>query len=349
MKRAKLIGIAAAIIVVIVAILLYNKSKSEAKSRTDILTSFPVSVATVANEKLSGVHSFVGTIMANNDVAVVSEAQGRITAVRAEVGEYRSAGSTIVEVDNELKQAAFATAEVNYEKAKKDLERFEALAKQNSATDQQLETARLGFKSAEAQYVLARRQLRDTKVTTPISGVVTARNVDVGTYVQSNSVVANVVDISTLKLKLNVAEGDVFRLRAGKTVEISTDVYPGVKFTGTIRWISSKGDEAHTYPVEIRMSNNKEHPLRAGMFARAAFNVFSDNDAVTVPRTALIGGIIQPQVYVVENDTARLRAIVAGLDVGNMVEVLQGLHPGEVVVVNGQNNLRDGIPITIIK
>jgi RND family efflux transporter MFP subunit len=349
MKKFKIISVTIAITTVVIGILLYNKLRSEAKSKSDILASIPVSVTTLSEKKLSGFHSFVGTVAANNDVAIVSETQGKITAVRAEVGEYKPAGSTIVEVDNELKQAAFATAEVNYEKTKKDLDRYESLAKQNSATDQQVEATRLAFKSAEAQFILARRQLRDTKITTPISGIITSRPVDVGTYVQSNTLVANVVDVSTLKVKLNVVERDVFKLNVGNVVEVTTDVYPDVKFAGTIRTISAKGDESHTYPVEVSLKNSNDHPLKTGMFARVSFPVFSNNEVLAIPRAALIGGVKNPQVFIVEKDTARLRDVVIGSEAGTSVEVLRGLKQGEVVVINGQNNLKDGVAVTIVK
>src|SRR5664280_1278100 len=106
--------------------------------------------------------------------------------------------------------------------------------KGKSVTDAQYEQAKLAYQASESQYVLAKREYNDTKVTTPISGIVTARIVDLGNYVTKNSVVANVVDISKLKVKLNVAEKDAFKLKTGDNVEIRTDVYAGIVFNGKI-------------------------------------------------------------------------------------------------------------------
>ena len=259
------------------------------------------------------------------------------------------AGATLVRVDDELKKASFASAEVNYEKTKRDLGRFENLAKQEAATDQQVETARLACKAAEAQYILARREYHDTKITTPIAGMVTSRPVDVGTYVQKGMPVANVVDISKLKVRLSVAERDVFRLKVGDKVEIATDVYPGVTFEGRVKTISAKADEAHTYPVEVTLNNPKEHPLKSGMFGRVTFPSIDGSEGLMIPRDALTGSLKKPQVFLIDGSIARLRDIVVGSEVGGRLMVLRGLNDGETIVVNGQNNLKDGMAVTIVK
>jgi RND family efflux transporter MFP subunit len=238
---------------------------------------------------------------------------------------------------------------VNYEKARKDLERQEALSSQKSTTDAQLEGARLAFKAIESQYVLAKRQYNDTRITSPIDGVVTARPANVGTYVQSGNVVANVVDISSLKVRINVNENDVFRLRKGDKVTVTTDVYPKAVFPGSIKSISAKGDESHTYPVEVALANSAETPLKAGMFALVTFSTIDHAGAITIPRQALLGSVRQAKVFVVENGVARLRDIIVDSEVGTSVEVLRGLAEGEIVVVNGQNNLKDSMNVDIIR
>ena len=271
MKKIKVTLVFVVAFTAIIFILLNNKSKMEAKSRNDIVRAFPVSVASVTKQKSSETLSLVGTIAANNDVAIVSETQGKVTHVFVNVGDVVSANSPLVQVDDELKQANYETAEVNFEKAKKDFERVESLSKDKSATDAQLEGARLAMKSAEAQFTVAKRMLDDTKIKSPIAGIVSSRMVDVGVMIQNGMPIANVVDISMLKVKVNVAEKDVFKLRANDDVVITTDVYRGISFNGKIATISAKGDDAHTYPVEISFANNKEHPLKAGMFGSLIF------------------------------------------------------------------------------
>ncbi|RFM23885.1 MAG: efflux RND transporter periplasmic adaptor subunit [Candidatus Thermochlorobacter aerophilum] len=350
LRTLRNLGIGIAVLAGIVAVLLNNKAKSDAKAAKSQETekAVSVSVVTVGKTTLSRTLSLIGTITANNDVAIVSETSGRVVAIGAKVGDYKPAGSVIAQVDDELKLANFKSAEVAYEKAKKDLERYEALLKEGGISDAQVESARLNFKSAEAQYIVARRQLQDTRITTPISGIVTERRVDIGSVVSNGMVVANVVDIAKLKVKVNVAEKDVFKLKAGEEVEVTTDVYPNVKFKGVIASISAKGDEAHTYPVEITLNNSKEYPLKAGMFGRVHFTSLGERQTLAIPREALLGSVRSARVFVAENGVARLRPITVGQEVGKMLEVLEGLQEGELVIVSGQNNLRDGYAINVI-
>jgi RND family efflux transporter MFP subunit len=348
-KKTKYISITVVVFAVIVAILFYNKAKMKADTANLKFDSYPVTVAKVEKKQISRDLELVGNIEANNDVQIVAEAQGRVVKVSARVGDYKPAGSVLIEIDGELKLAAMKASEVNYEKSKKDYERFQALSKGNSVTDSQLEAAKLAYRSAESQYIIAKRQYEDTKVTTPISGVVTSRLVEVGDYVKMNSPVANVVDISKLKVNVNVSESDVFRMKVGDQVEVTTEVYPGVVFTGKIATISDKGDEAHTYPVEVDLMNSKQHPLKAGMFGKVNFVSSTKGESLLIPREALIGSIQDPKVFVVDNSTAKLVSLTIGNTYDNYLQVLRGLKEGQTIVVNGQNNLEDNSRVTVIK
>jgi RND family efflux transporter MFP subunit len=149
-------------------------------------------------------------------------------------------------------------------------------------------------------------------------------------------------------VKLNVAEKDAFKLKAGDRVEVTTEVYPGVTFEGNITSVSAKGDEAHTYPVEVAIPNTREHPLKAGMFGRVSFSSIGASDVLTIPREALVGSIRDPRVFVVDGTVARLRAIVVETAAGGSLGVKEGLAEGERVVVNGQNNLRDSTSVLVV-
>ncbi len=349
MKKVRVIAGIVVVFAVMVAVLLNNKSKMQAKAKNDVVKFLPVTLVPVQKQQLSENLSLTGTITANNDVAVQSETEGRVTKVLVEIGDRVKAGDVLVQVDDELKQANYAAAEVNYEKLKKDLERYQKMYKENSVSDAQLEGARLAYKSAEAQYIVARRQFNDTRIKTPISGIVTSRVVDVGASVQKNNLVANVVDLSMLKAKLNVAEDDAFKLKAGDAVEVTTDVYPGITFSGSIETISAKGDEAHTYPVQIRLANNDTHPLKAGMFGRVAFTSITSGKVLSIPRETLLGSTKSAQVFVVDNGIAHLRSVIIGSEVGTNLQVLSGLTEGEQVVLSGQNNLKDNVAVTIVQ
>ena len=347
MKRIKIIGVLVVVLSIIIGMLLHNKTLMAAKSKNEKIEAYPVTIAEIGYQNITNNLELVGTITANNDVAIVSEAQGRVVKVMAQVGDFKPAGSVLFQLDDELKLESYKTAEVNYQKAKKDFDRFDALYKNKSVTDAQYEQSKLACQMAESQYVLAKREYNDTRVTTPISGIVSARMVDQGNFVTKNTVVANVVDISKLKVKLNVAEKDAFRLKAGDNVEVRTDVYQGYVFSGKISSISSKGDEAHTYPVEITLSNPKDHPLKAGMFGRISFSSIKNSDLLVIPREALVGSVKDAKVFTIENGLAKVHSVVVGNAYENQLEIKQGLKSGDKIVVNGQNNLQDNDKVVV--
>jgi RND family efflux transporter MFP subunit len=351
--RIKIISLSVALFALVLGFYSCNKANSDIKNGAagTISTSYSVSVVKAAKKDVTDSFSQVGTIVAYNDVAVVSETSGRVVKVNAEIGDYKPAGSVLIEVDSELREAAYKAANVTYEKAKKDLERYEALSKEGSVSDSQIEQARWSYQSAESQYIVARRQLSDTKITTPISGFVTARNVNIGSMVMGApqaTVVANVVDISRLKVKVNVAERDVIRLKVGEKVEVTTDVFPSDVFTGSIFSISSKGDDGHTYPVEVVLKNSKQQ-LKAGMFGRVVFTPQSSGNLIIIPRESIVGSVKNAALYVINDNVAKLRSVVTGKEAGTNIEILSGLQEGELVVVNGQNNLSDNAPVIIRK
>lgn len=325
---------------------LFTRSKTEPVSQNQISTEVPVSVAVVKREKLTSYLSLVGTINADNDVNVVSQTQGEVKSVNAKVGDYVAAGTVLVQVDDEIKKSNLATAEINYQKAKRDYERNETLYQENSISASQLDASRFGLQAAENQLDLARRQLKDTRIASPISGTVNARMVNIGTMVEPGMTIANIVDISALKVKVNVSEREAFQLKPGDRVEVSTEAYPAKKFEGRVDNIASKADEAHTYPVEIKMQNSREYPLKAGMFARLSFVSVAPREALVIPRDALVGSIKSAQVYLAEKRRAVVRSIVVGSQSDELLEVLDGLQEGDTVVTNGQNNLTNNVPVS---
>ena len=350
--RLRLYLLSGFIVVVLVYLIVKNKAEMSASNGgSSIATSYSVSVVTAARHPADDPISAVGTLNGFNDVVVLSETQGRVVKVDVEVGDFKAAGTVLVEVDSELKEAAFKAAQVTYEKAKKDLDRYEALFEGHSISDTQIEQARWTFQSAEAQYVSARRQLSDTKITTPISGIVTARFVNVGTMVMGApqaTQIAEVVDVSKLKAKVNLGESDVFKVHVGDAAEISTDVFPQTTFAGKVSTISSKGDEGHTYPVEVLLGNPKRQ-LKAGMFVTITIKSISDAQALLIPREALLGSFQDASVYIVKDNVARVRRVVATKQVGTSVEISGGVEAGEMVVVDGQDNLSDGASVIIRK
>jgi RND family efflux transporter MFP subunit len=348
MKYRRTIIILGGVILVVAAYLLTRGTADQPVSTSAITTDVPVSVIVAQRQKLASSISLAGTINASNDVNVISETQGSVRQVHLKVGDVVQAGTVLVEIEDHIQRSNLSTAEISYQKAKRDFERSETLFQENSISRAQLDAGRLAMQAAENQFEIARRQLENTRIKTPIAGTVNARLVDVGTMVQPGMPVANVVDIITLKVRVNVSEQEAFRLKPGDPVDISTDVYPGQKFQARVDNIAWKADEAHTYPVEIKLANNARFPLRAGMFCRIAFTSITATDALAIPRVALVGSVKNAEVFVVRHGIASLQQIVVGKQTNEYLEVLNGLTAGDTVVTSGQNNLVDKTRVLIV-
>ncbi len=347
MKRGFILTIVG-LVILLSYFIFFRGAKNGDRATGPLISDIPVNVAKAARETLSSQLSLVGTINANNDVNVISETQGVVREVFVKVGDQVKSDVILVRVDDEIPRSNLATAEINHEKAKRDFERSEALYQENSISISQFEAARLGLKAAENQRDIARRQMENTKIKSPISGTVNARLVNVGTMVAPGTTVANVVDITTLRVRVNVSEREAFQLKPGDKVDVSTDVYPGVAFQGAIDNIGSKADEAHTYAVEILLRNSAEHPLKAGMFARVSLVSIQPRATLAIPRDALIGSSKNAEVFVVRAGVADRRSIVVGRQTATALEVLQGLEEGDSVVTSGHSNLVDRSRVVVL-
>ena len=347
LKKIIYILIVVAIIGAIAFVLFNNKQKMAAKVETKKMTTVAVSVIEAAVETIDKKLTQTGTVFADKEVAVVSEAPGLIRSVYCDVGDFVKAGQILFKVDDELKVAALRLREADYEKSKKDLEKFEALLKEGSATEAQVDAYRLAFKSSEAQLTIARRQVEDTKIKAPFSGVITQRMVNLGSNVASGTVVVNLVDISAPRVKVSVAESDVFFLKNGDLATITTEIFPGKEFSARIKSIGVKGDEVHSFPVELVILNNKN--LKAGMNVDVEFNRRVNRESVVVPRTAIIGSSADAQVFIIENNVAKLKKVTTGIETGTNIEILSGIEKGDQIAISGQVNLKDGSPVNIVK
>jgi membrane fusion protein, multidrug efflux system len=348
----KIIGILAGVVILVLVVLrlMSNHEKINSQKSNQSFSEL-VSVNVVSAKKMNSTKTtgFTGVLSTDKEINIASEMQGKITSVNCEPGQQKESGSIIATIDDKLKQLAYQSAKINYDKLKKDLERSENLYKGGTLSEQELDNARTNYQNAKNQMEQAEKQLSYTKISAPISGVITQKFVEIGAYVNIGSPIACIVNVSKLKVKLNVSESQAYSLKMGEPVKINTDVYPGTTFDGKIQYISPKGDAAHNYPVEIEIANSSKYPLKAGTFVTVTIN--SENgsaNSLYIPRETLLGSSKDASVYVAENGMAKLRKIVIGSEGDQYLEVLSGLNEGELVVITGQINLAEGKSIKII-
>jgi membrane fusion protein, multidrug efflux system len=349
MKKIIIIIISISIVALIVFRLSinYKKINSNKDVNTD-LAYVSVNVFPVSKMTMSYSLQLTGYMDAYSEIDIASEAQGIITSLDAELGQEKSKGNIIATIDAKLKNFVVRKAKNLKDKLEKDLERNKNLYNGGSLTEQELEEAQNTYDDAVIQLEQAEKQLADATIKSPISGIITRKHVEEGEYINVGSPIATIVDISRLKIKLNVSEANVYQLKIGDKAIIATDVYPGVTFEGTISFISPQGDDSHNYPVEIVISNNSKNPLKSGTFANVLIKLPETGEALYIPRESLLGSITDAEVYVAENEKAILKNIVVGNGNDKFIKVISGLNEDEKIIVNGQINLSENKAIKII-
>ena len=337
------------VIVVIAAFRLFSVREKNVNQSMDLSTDMvTVTVADVQKKTSSFTLTFTGILYPNKELDIPAETSGKITSLNFELGQYFQKGGVIANIDDKIKTLTYESQKIEMERLKKDYDRIENLYKGGTASEQQLDNARSAYETAKNKFEENERQLSYTKVIAPIAGTITKKIVEEGTYVNAGTAIASIVDVSRLKVKINVSESNVYYLRVGDKVKITTDIYSGVTFEGRISFVSPRGDESHNYPVEVEIVNSAKNPLKGGTFVNVEATVGSSTEGLFIPREALQGSIKDAKVFVAENGKAILKDVVIGRESNEALEVSSGLNQNEKVIVSGQVNLTNNKPIKII-
>jgi membrane fusion protein (multidrug efflux system) len=348
------------IIVVVVAlgaiayVLSNNKKKNEEKTAFIAKGggAVAVRVATVEQKVVDLDFSANGNFIPKQELNFLSENAGRVTAIYVDEGSKVSKGQVLARVDAEIINTDRETAEANYQNAVKDEARYQSSFQTGGVTQQQLDQAKLSTRNAKLRLQASQRKLSDANIKSPINGIINKRYIEVGAFVNTQGTqLFEIVDVSKLKLKVNVNESQVASLKIGDKIAIKSSVFPNDKFSGQVTFIAAKADATLNFPIEIEVSNNQNNSLKAGMYGTAVFNFPKQAPSILIPRTSFVGSVSSNQVFILDksNNTSKTRTVVTGRILGDNVEILDGLKEGETVITSGQINLADGTAVSIVK
>ncbi|MBK7214321.1 MAG: efflux RND transporter periplasmic adaptor subunit [Bacteroidales bacterium] len=348
MKKFIIISIIAIVCIAGIFKLYINKKQIDANSAPrESKVSVPVFVETVKESKLDNSFSVNGTFDPAHEIAIISQTQGKIVKLDFNSGDFVKEGQVLASCDLELLQAQKDLAEANLNKARKDLKKFQEMLQSKAATQTQVDELQLALYNAQSAYVTVNKQIEYSIINAPFSGYITAKHVEKGSMIMPGTPIAELMDISTMKFTAGIAESDLAKIKSNQEVQIMADIYQGFTYTGRIKNIGMKADGSRRFPVEIEVRNNTAKPIRSGMYGMAFFSSEGTHNAMVIPRTAMIGSIKDPYVFVVENDRAIRKTIKVGTASENTIEVLEGLKAGDQVVVAGQINLDENTAVRI--
>jgi HlyD family secretion protein len=317
----------------------------------------------------------VGNLIGEATVAVAPRTAGRVQDVFVRLGDRVSRGQRIAKIEDfeiveQVKQAeaaqevAAATIrqrEADLQLALTNVERSRNLFQRQLLPKQTLDDNEARYQAAVAQIDLAKAQstqskarldelritLANTVIVSPVNGFVAKRSVDPGAFVSQNAPVVDVVDISSVRLVVNVVERDLKDLRAGAAAKVEVDAFPGEMFKGGIARVAPVLDPAtRTAPIEIEIPN-PDFRLKPGMYARVGITTDTKRDTLVIPVNAVadLGG--RRGIFQHVNGVAIFRTVQLGTEGNDIVEVLGGLAEGDEVITTGARALRDGDRIQI--
>ena len=307
-----------------------------------------VETHTVQTRALADDVSAVGSLVSNESVVLRPEVSGRIETIRFRDGETVRRGAVLVELDSAVERAELQQARANLTLAESNFRRTQDLFGRKFVSQSSLDDARAKLEVARAGLALAQARLARMQVRAPFDGVVGIRSVSPGDFVKDGDALINLEDIATLKLDFRLPELYLDRVRPGQALELSSDVLPGEVHSATVEAIDPLVD-AQGRAVSLRASLvNPEMRLRPGVFARVRLILAERAEVPVVPEAALVPAPGNTQfVYRVEDGTVQRVNVTTGQRRDAMVEVVDGLAPGAVVVTAGQLKLRDGAAVKV--
>jgi membrane fusion protein (multidrug efflux system) len=314
-----------------------------------------------------------GELAPEKTVDIVSPLAGRVVEIRFKVGDTVHAGEVLATIHagalaqriTELEAAvaaaeqALATNEERLVEAEKQLARHRDFHRQDLIARRDLEHVQSRSETARAQVEFARAQLtqqeamlaqaralwRLTRVSAPFSGVVSRRLAEPGAAVVESSPILTLVDVNSLKLTASFAATHFADIRVGMTVEISRPAAPGQTLPGTVvRVYPPAGDGQGNAQVEIH-TGAAQGNFRTGMTVEAAIVSAKQQEALWVPRSAVMAVQGKNYVYKLAGGRALRQEIALGAVRNGEVEVTQGIDDGDAVIIDQLNLLKPGIRV----
>jgi len=319
-----------------------------------------VDVDTVRTAAIVETREAVGTVRAFESIVVTAKAPGTVQAITFEEGARVKAGDELLRLDADERRADIeqAVAEMRRAAAQRDetrvrLERATALRRTGAGTEAQvadlsaqLATLESAIASAGARRKAAEARLDDLTIRAPFAGRLGSRAVSVGAYVSPGTRITTLDDLSRVRLDFSVPENILATLKVGRTVRALSAAFGERMFEGRVTLIDPRIDPVTRTAKLTAEFPNPDEALKPGMFLSVALEVTNKPNAVVVPEEAIVGEGLRHLVFVVKDDrTIDRRVVRIGQRQSTVVEILDGVKPGETIVIRGVQRVRPGMTV----
>lgn len=280
---------------------------------------------------------------------IVAEVRGKVEKKLFEKGRPVKKGEVIAILDTQDYEIALRSAKASYDTALASRNRVEKLYKEQLASRSQLDDIVAQMEVYRAQMESAKLNLSRCTIISPISGMINNLYVEEGKYVNISDPVAEVMQIDKVKVKVGIPESDVNGIRNVDAFEVKFDALNGRIFPASKFFLSKASDaQARLYNLELSI-DNPEREILPDMFARVEIVKRDIPNALALPLYSIITLNGEKTVYVVNDGVAHARTVQTGIQEGWMMQISDGLAPGDAVIVVGHRRVSDGQEVNVIR
>ena len=314
----------------------------------------PESVTTAQANQATWEDTFdaVATISSVNGATLSAQEAGKVVKINFESGTPVQVGAVLVEIDSSVERAQLTGAIASQARQKKAFDRAIQLRQTNAISIDQYDSTVASYDQAVSQVESLKASIERKKIISPIDGKAGIRLINVGDYVTAGQAVVPVYSLQNIYVNFSVPQQYLGKIHVGEIVTISSDTTAGKTFPGKINALNPNVSETTRNASVQATVENPEELLRPGMFVNCSIALDQSNSAIAVPITSINSAPYGDSVFIVEkgeNDTQTVRQqfIKVGSKRGDLIQIISGVKPGEVVVTSGLFKLRPGATIQV--
>ena len=335
-----------------------NDNKEEIASNIESTSEetkvVPVEVMVISKQNLEATIPFTGILAPSHSVDIISEVSGKVQKINMKLGQRVSTKDVLAVIDDEVPynqfqqaQAQKLSADNSLKIAQLNLESDNILFDNDDISKIAYENSVLAVKNAEANQLAAianlsllKKNFNNTRIKSPISGIISRKHIELGTMVSIGMPIYRIVDLSYLKIEIGISQDMVNYVQVGSQASIQISALNNQSFSGKVRYISPQAEEqTGTFKAEIHVTNTQKMEIRAGMTASVELSVSNEGKQLSVPNYALVTKNGDQSIYKISGNIAELYKIEIGQSLGSRTIVNFGLAEGDTIVVVGMKNL----------
>ena len=308
----------------------------------------PVEVGAPSRGDIYAVYAGTAPIEAFAEADVIAKVGGEVRELLVEEGDDVVENQVLARLDGDMLRLELSESEARLRKLQRDYERNVDLQEKGLISTGDFDKIRYEMEALEASYNLAKLELDYTQIRAPITGVVSERFIKIGSTVAVAEPAFRVTSLDPLVTYLHVPEREYQNIQQDQLVGIDIDALTGPPIIASVTRTSPVVDPlTGTFKITIELSD-PERRIKPGMFARIGIVYDKHENALQVPRGAIIEDAGESAVFVVVDDKAVRKTVTTGFSDKGMVEILEGIEDGDQVITVGQIGLKEDAVVTII-